>query len=72
MSDKPFVVRIPDTMPCPWCGKTMERKGATYIGSGINSYTLWCECGGIAHFAKDSDRPIHEIEILYRREGDKR
>lgn len=65
-----FVVKIPDTMQCPWCGGTMERKGATYLGSGINSYTMWCKCGGIIHFAKDDDRSIKSFEITYKFEGD--
>lgn len=67
MAGKHFsIVGIPDTIPCPWCGGTMERKGATHLGSGVNSYTMWCKCGGIIHFAKDYDRPIKAFEITYK------
>ena len=67
MAGKHFsIVGIPDTMQCPWCGGTMERKGPVYFGSGVNSYTMWCKCGGIIHFAKDSDRPIKSFEVTYK------
>lgn len=60
------IVGIPNTMQCPWCGGTMERKGTTHLGSGVNSYTMWCKCGGIIHFAKDYDRPIRSFEVTYK------
>ena len=65
MLNKNHVIKIPNIMLCPWCGNTMIRKGPTYSGSSINSFTLWCKCGGIAHFAKVTNKHIDYFEIKY-------
>ena len=65
MADQ-FVTEIHDTMKCIWCGGVMKRTGKTILGCCTNAFTMWCEdCGGIAHFARDPEKPIKSFEILY-------
>lgn len=59
-------VEIPNQCKCIWCGGEMERRGANYMGSGVNSFTMWCNnCGAIAHHARDFSRKISDFEIKY-------
>lgn len=59
-------VTIPNECPCIWCGGTMKRKGANYMGAGTNSFTLWCEqCGAIQHHALNFERKIKSFKITY-------
>lgn len=48
----------------------MRERGVTRIGTGINDITYFCDqCGGIAHFAVDTERDskIKSFEIKYNR-----
>ena len=59
-------VEIPNESTCIWCGGNMHRGGGTFMGSGINSFTMWCEnCGSITHHAKDSSRRISGFDIKF-------
>lgn len=60
-------VSIPDECECIWCKGTMKRKGANYMGSGTNSFTMWCEnCGAIQHHALNFERKIKSFSIEYK------
>lgn len=59
-------MRIPDYCKCLWCNGTMVRRGATRIGFGINTFSLWCQnCGAIVIHAKDSSKTIDSFEITF-------
>jgi len=48
---------IPSDIKCFWCNSHMREKGVTAMGSDINHITYFCDqCGGIAHFAVDTER----------------
>ena len=57
---------IPEKMKCVWCNGTMYCNGPVKLGSGINSFTMFCsDCGAVAHFAKNSDREIGGVVVHY-------
>lgn len=59
-------VDIPDECKCTWCGGKMERKGAINLGSGVNSFTLFCtQCGALVHHAHNSEHKITGFSIRY-------
>lgn len=61
---------IPSDIKCFWCNGHMQEHGATAMGAGMNYITYFCnDCGGIAHFAVDTERDtrIESFEIKYNR-----
>lgn len=64
---------IPSDIKCFWCNGHMREKGATKMGAGINHISYFCDqCGGIAHFAVDTeqDSKIKSFEIRYIKSKD--
>jgi len=64
---------IPSDIKCFWCNGHMRERGATAMGAGVNHITYFCDdCGGIAHFAVDTERnsKIKSFEIKYNRSKD--
>lgn len=63
---------IPNTCDCIWCGSTMERKGPTYLGSGTNQFSLWCDnCGAVVIHAHNSARRITSIDMTFNCDKEK-
>lgn len=47
-------VQIPNECTCIWCGSKMRLGGATRMGAGVNSFSLWCDnCGSVVVHACD-------------------
>lgn len=60
-------IKINNTAKCMWCGSEMQMKGDSYFGSGINSFTYFCDtCGAITINAKDSKKKIKGYSIEYK------
>ena len=54
---------IPDKCQCPWCNDTMERRGVTQLGFGLNTFSLWCNnCGAVVIHIRHSKKRIERIE----------
>lgn len=52
-------VQIPNECKCIWCGGTMHRAGANYMGAGVNQFALWCnDCGAVVIHAKNFGKKI--------------
>lgn len=59
-------VRIPNECTCMWCGSKMERRGANYLGAGVNRFALWCDtCGAVVIHAKDFSRKIKGFSVKF-------
>lgn len=59
-------IKIPDECACMWCGGTMERRGITRVGSGVNTFSLWCQrCGAVVIHARDFNRKIESCDIQF-------
>lgn len=59
-------VKIPNKCKCIWCGGTMERGGANYMGAGVNQFAMWCKnCGAVVIHAKDWRRKIKGFSINF-------
>lgn len=59
-------VEIPNECKCLWCGGNMERRGANYMGGGVNHFALWCkDCGAVVIHAKDFRRKINGFSIKF-------
>ena len=57
---------IPNECDCIWCGSKMERRGANYMGSGVNQFVLWCDnCGAVVIHAKDFERKIDSVTCTF-------
>lgn len=62
---------IPNTCKCLWCNGTMERRGITQMGFGLNTFSLWCDkCGAIVIHVKHTSKKIKELntEVKYQEE----
>lgn len=56
-------MRIPDTCKCLWCDGTMERRGVTQLGFGINTFSLWCtKCGAVNVHVTHTSKKIESLE----------
>lgn len=62
-------VKIPNECDCLWCGGKMERRGVTRLGSGVNTFALWCSsCGAVVIHAHEYNRKIDSFEITFKME----
>lgn len=59
-------VQIPNECTCIWCGSKMQRRGVCRVGSGVNSFTLWCaNCGAVIIHACDFSKKITGYEVKW-------
>ena len=59
-------MKIPNVMTCHWCNGSLIRRGTTHLGSGTNSFTMFCNsCGSVAHFAHNSSFKIGGLEVRH-------
>lgn len=59
-------VQIPNECTCIWCGSKMRSGGQIRMGSGINSFSLWCDnCGAVVVHAHDFRRKITGYEVKW-------
>ena len=51
---------------CIWCGSKMKRGGATHVGAGVNSFSLWCDnCGAVVVHACNFGKKITGYEVKW-------
>lgn len=62
-------VEIPNECKCIWCGETMKRGGANYMGAGVNQFALWCDnCGSVVIHAKEFGKKITSFTTKFETE----
>ena len=59
-------VESPNECNCIWCGGKMKRRGANYMGAGVNQFSLFCDnCGAVVIHAVDFGKKIKGFSIKY-------
>lgn len=65
-------MKTPNQPKCPWCEGTMEKRGISRLGSGLNYFSMWCtKCNAVAFHVNPGTKKIESIdhEIHYKEEN---